>query len=366
MVKTIKTNEHSKRNKSNECKTSSIKSDLSLGIGCVNQDIVRQRIDKMQQKIPAKSDSTEMIAKLQPEGSYTLDDDVDCKIIDCIAYLIYCPKHDRIAVTNVSKLNCIWFPFVSLPEGITWLKASHNGLQLLIGRQDPEQSATEAELTAPRYSMSYLHILNLIVSKKLNAIRIIQFVFLKHNPNFNCCENTIRVNWLPTEDIFNNKDIDKLWGPELKLFGNLIKDHLKSDKLLGDEFSGNNEFLQMEEITFTDILTHLYRNKDTNEYEALQCLGIENNKLASIFEHFCQHCFPSFFMCYQSFHSYFIINIFNNQNNSRNTSTIQAWFRAFSYENEYFVDFYQFLIGIIAIDPKCETRLKARLNFIFR
>lgn len=366
MMKTNKSNDSKMETiKSNECKTSSIKSDLSLGIGGINKDIMMQRIDKMQQKIPAQTNSTEMIAKLQPEGSYTLDDDINSKIIDCIAYFIYCLKHDRIAVTNVSKLNCIWLPFVQLPEGTTWLKASHDGLQLLIGRQDPEQSATEAEITAPRYSMSYLHILHLIASKKLNAIRIVQFVFLKHNPNFNCCENTIRVNWLPAEEIFH-KTIEKLWGPELKLFGNLIKDHLNSDQLLGDEFSGNNEFLRVDEITLADILAHVHRNKNTNECEALRSCGIDNNKLANIYENFCRHCYPSLFMCFQSFHSYFIMNVFNNQNDSRNKNRIQAWFQAFSDENEYFVDFYQFLIGIVVIDPKCETSLKARLNFIFR
>ena len=63
---------------------------------------------------------------LTPEGS-GLDSSI--KVYDAIVYLIYCPEHDKIAVTNVERARCVWLPFAILPESVTWkVSICFNGL----------------------------------------------------------------------------------------------------------------------------------------------------------------------------------------------------------------------------------------------
>src|SRR5690606_33993886 len=137
-----------------------------------------------------------------PEGSVGLTEPV----YDCVVYLIYCAVHDRIAVTNVDKAQCVWLPFVPLPEGVTWEKASHDGVATLIGRQDAEMDAEAAARTTPIYQMSYLHILRLqMASSQRMVARVARFIHLQPSEHWKCCQNSPRIHWIPAGDILANR-----------------------------------------------------------------------------------------------------------------------------------------------------------------
>ncbi|OTF78328.1 hypothetical protein BLA29_007181, partial [Euroglyphus maynei] len=335
----------------------------SIGIGSIQQQSSSSS-SLSSIHLPPRCD---FVARLTPEGYH--GDQLPSSLYDCIVYVIYCPKHDRIAVTNVKKMGCIWLPFVSLMDNNndndnqTWQQASHNGVAILIGRQDPEQDAKEAERLTPKYRMQYLQILRIQLPKKSSTMkmvtRITQFVHLQSNHYDHCCENTMRVNWIKSDEILGRK-IDKIWGPEIYSMVRLLLT-LQSSSL-------SRKII--EEMPLSYALC-LLKQTDTEEYDAIKHFNLANNHdiIIRIYGNFIQHCYPSTMMSYESFRSYFI----KNCDSSLDKKRLLPLFRSFKHQslqghndNDDFIDFQEFLIGLIVIDPKTSDTLMARIRFIFR
>ncbi|KAH9497142.1 hypothetical protein DERF_013148 [Dermatophagoides farinae] len=340
----------------------------SIGIDSIQQQSSSLSLSSSMIQLPPRCD---FVARLTPEGFYGDQLPSSLLLYDCIVYVIYCPKHDRIAVTNLKKMGCIWLPFVVLMDNnnnnnnndnTTWQQASHNGVNILIGRQDPEQDAKEAERLAPKYRMQYLQILQIQLPLKLTSktktkmttktvTRITQFIHLQSNHRKNCCENTMRVNWIALADIRARK-IDKIWGPEIYQMVQMLLTLESSSSSLSTKI--------IEEIPLSNALA--------NDHAAI----------IKIYGNFIKHCYPSTMMSYESFRSYFI----KNGDPSLDKDRLLPLFRSFisinnleqnnhHHHHHYqkqddFIDFHEFLIGLIAIDPKISDTLMVRLRFIFR
>lgn len=280
------------------------------------------------------------LPKLFPEGATALNETV----YDSIVYLIYCPEHDKIAVTCVEKVRCTWLPFVILPEGVTWQKASHDGVAILIGRQDAEMDAEEAEKTAPIYTMSYLHMLRIQLPSSKMILRLTQFVHLQKNEFFQCCVNTNRVNWMPSSEIMANR-IPKVWGPELRILTSMLvsaQPHIIS------------------EFTLSNTLYYLYLN-DSPEQKVLMQFQMTDTQIFEVYQDYVEHCYPSFYVSFESFRAYFIKN-----GHDRDDIKLFRLFNAFSVHRRSFIDFHEFLIGLLIIEPNCPNNLDARLHFVYR
>lgn len=282
------------------------------------------------------------LPKLMPEGATGLTE----AVYDCIVYVIYCPEHDQIAIANVEKVKCVWLPFVVLPEGVTWQKASHDGVEILIGRQDAEMDAEEAEKTAPVYNMSYLHMLRLQLPSSRMILRLTQFVHLMKNEFFKCCQNNYQVNWIPSADILSNR-VSNVWGPELKILTSMLVD---TQPQIISEFTLNN------------TLYYLYLN-DSPEQKLMLDAKMTDKIVYDIYSDYIEHCYPAFYMCFESFRAY-LIKYGHQDDNTRLTYL----FNAASTSKRSFLDFHEFIIAILIMEPKCGLNklIEARISFIFR
>lgn len=202
-------------------------------------------------------------------------------LYDCVVYVIYCPDHHNIAVTNSIKCRTVWLPFVPMPEGVTWTTASHDGVSLLIGRNDTEMDGEEAALKAPKYSMAFLNILRLVLPSKKVVVRLGQFVRLESNPNFECCRNTERVNWLPLVDIQTN-EIPKLWGPELQQ--------------LTAQLAAAEQSQLVQEFTASSTVAILKEENGTWQQELLRTFKLTERHVHELFLDYIEHCWPALYM----------------------------------------------------------------------
>ncbi|KAH7643842.1 hypothetical protein HUG17_6204 [Dermatophagoides farinae] len=151
----------------------------------------------------------------------------------------------------------------------------------------------------------------------------------------------MRVNWIALADIRARK-IDKIWGPEIYQMVQMLLTLESSSSSLSTKI--------IEEIPLSNALG-LLKQTNTEEFYALEHFNLANDHAAiiKIYGNFIKHCYPSTMMSYESFRSYFIKNGDPSLDKDHD-----------------FIDFHEFLIGLIAIDPKTSDTLMARLRFIFR
>ncbi|KAF7488152.1 Serine/threonine-protein phosphatase PP-X -like protein 2 [Sarcoptes scabiei] len=293
---------------------------------------------------------------LTPEG---LSINPSVKIYDAIVYLIYCDEHDKIAVTNVERARCVWFPFVYLPENQTWMQAAKNGLDLIIGRKDAEMDAAESAKQAPLYSIGFLNVLRIQLPLEKYITRLAMIVCLKKSPNssFQCCQRSMRINWIRASDILTDR-IDKIWGPELKNFTKMSQE-LASDP--NDDQKIAKPRTLITEFSLQNSFYHYMVENNSPEKKLLQASHIKPEHIAEIYENFVEHCYPSFYMSYESFKFYLIKYGFGHHD-----ERLPFLFRAFSLYNNDFLHFHEVLLGLIAMEPSAKHLTEGRLNFIFR
>lgn len=285
--------------------------------------------------------------KLTAEG---LSIDPNIKIYDAIVYLIYCPEHDKIAVTNVERARCVWLPFVGLPDGVTWLKASHDGVAMIIGNKDTELDADVAAKKAPVYELTYLNVLRIQLPTERFVTRLANLVLLKKSAQstFVCCQRSPRINWVRACDIIGDR-IDKIWGPEVRKFTQLLVDiSAGQHETIVSEFSIENSF-------------HYLMMDNSPEQKLLRASHIKPEHIVEIYDSYIEHCYPSFYMSYESF-KYFLSKYGYNVKDR----IIPFLFNAFSlYGNDY-LDFHEVLLGFVAMEPTTKHLTESRLKFIFR
>lgn len=283
---------------------------------------------------------------LTPEG-FGLDSSI--KVYDAIVYLIYCPEHDKVAVTNVERARVVWLPFVYLPEGVTWMKASQEGVAQIISQRDKEMDAVKAARMAPAFDMQCLNVLRIQLPSEKFVTRLANLVILRKSAesDFKCCTRSPRINWLRASDILNNR-IDKVWGPELKNFTKLMVVNQTEHETVISEYSLQNTL-------------HYLHLADSPEQKLLIASQVKTEHVLEIYEDFLEHCYPAFSMCFESFKHYLAKYGYDKKD-----PTLPYLFSAASlYGNDY-LDFHEVLLCLVALEPTTANSLQARLKFVFR
>lgn len=288
------------------------------------------------------SDEENFAKRLMPEGEVP-----STLTYDCVVYLIYCSEHDQIAVTNVARTRVVWFPYVAMPEGNTWEQASLDGVTMLIGKKvNVEVEAKLANRKLPKFQMNHLHFLRVQLPGDRFFTRMAQFVNIEPTPDHGCCEDSRSIVWIPAADILNDK-VETLWGPEVKLFTTLL---INPEQKFIYEFSLDNALLHLSN-----------EMADTFQANLLKTCKISTEQIVSIYQEYVEHCFPAFYMSLESFKEFLI-----KFGYSKSDPRFPWLFHSVAYNRRGYVDFNEFLIGLICMEPSTENYHEGRIRMLFR
>lgn len=286
---------------------------------------------------------------LTPEG-FSLDPNI--KVYDVIVYLIYCPEHEKVVVTNVDRARCVWLPFVWLNENITWKKACKDGVNNVIGNTNPELDSKQAAMMTPEYDINYLSIFRIQMPTTEKFItRLANFVMLKKGPDihYKCCQSSARVTWVPVADILCGK-IDKIWGPELITYTKMLL-----DKSIKTPTSITTEF------TLKNCLYYLLLDESEEQALLNEC-QVKAEHIMEIYENYLEHCYPSFGMSFESFRHYLAKYGYNKNDQV----LLLRIYHAFGIFGRGYLEFHEIMLGIIAMEPSTKQSNRCRARLIVR
>jgi len=167
----------------------------------------------------------------------------------------------------------------------------------------------------------------------------------KSTKAFRCCQNTKRIQWLPINEVLA-ANVEKVWGPELSLFGRLAKE-TKPQGI--DEFGLEQAFFYVPKDPPRSL-----------EEAMLKALQIGETEVEKLYSDFIEHCFPAFFMTIDSFKDYMTKYSYH-----KNDSRFPLLFNAFNYNKNGYLSFHELLLGLASTEPNTANG-EARIKFIFR
>ncbi|KAI1285043.1 Serine/threonine-protein phosphatase PP1 [Halotydeus destructor] len=269
-------------------------------------------------------------------------------IYDCCAVLITCNVHQNIALST--KNNRTWLPCVPLTSTDSWLTASRNFIDTCLTHGKSQL------LPLPVTKPHLLHLQQVQLPEVMRTItRIIVGVTSTAEMNdkgWICCSEDEAVKWLPISDLVDGK-VANLWGPEIP-------------KLIAASFmiSEEPEVLQSSvEEMYENLLPAPEVPAESVEHQLIRQSNYKLKDLNKIYGDYLQHCFPSFVMTKPSFANYMLRIGFEKE------TEMTRLFNAFSSNRQNFIQFREFLFGLIAMEASTvhEGFLAAeRTRFIFR
>ena len=289
-----------------------------------------------------------------------------------ISFIIFCAKHRKIAVCetiqrgypflkliSVNKKRIgLWLPFVYLSFKSTYKvnRTIRDSLSLILSDNDSIELSDLFVKYREELPFYYSVIdISKIYSRKNSWFisRVICFARLHSDgPVLQCCRKTSRIHWISVEEVSNGL-IDCFWGPEVKMYCDLIK----HDMSVPDSIPVMNR--TRPHLFSTGQIISLIPEKLYSD-PILKSLKITGIKIQALFEDFIEHCFPSYYMSFHSFKDYFIKYYYR-----RNEKFLRKVFNALSYEKPGFVTFEQLLNGLAYIDPSSPND-ENRIKFVFR
>ncbi|KAJ6218281.1 hypothetical protein RDWZM_009438 [Blomia tropicalis] len=296
--------------------------------------------------------NTETPPRLYPDGNCPPGQ----SIYDCIVYLFYCCKHDRLAVTNIERNRVVWFPFVPLESGVTYMKAARNMIGVFLGRRDQTVNGTLTPNSTepdndhigrlPRFTSQHIHELRCQLPSGRSFTRISHFVQIDSDDEYPCCQTTIRLTWILINDILQDQ-IECLWGPEVKLLVLLL---IKPEPIFCEDFTREQACWLLN----NPAKNSMYQSR------LLQLCKINQDIILNIFEDYIEHCFPAIYMSFESLKSYLVKYGWPN-----NDPRFMWIFQAFGYNRKGYLDFNEFLVGLLTLEPTTEHG-EARFRLLFR
>ena len=282
-----------------------------------------------------------LVYRLTPEGvTHTTS-----SLYDCVMFIIYCPEHDKILLNNNERTKIAFLPFVILRDGVTWDKASVEGVDAIIGRKmDTEMDPKLAEKIRPKYRMSYLHILRIQSSTERYYTRITQFVHLLKSDGFQCCVKMQTLDWFKASDILHEK-IDNCWSTEINSLTSMMV---------------NKDHKMIEEYPLECAFRMLTCKKYGNQAMLLQN-KIKAEHVIEIYEDYLCHCYPAYYMSYRSFKSYLV-----KYGYEKSDRRLRYLFNACQQKPSSYITFDEFIIAMVATEPTCSNMMEARIRFVFR
>ena len=142
-------------------------------------------------ELPSTFDD-DYIPRLTAEGDIPADQDT----YDCVMFIFFCEKHNRIAIYNTERTRVVWLPFVAIPKFATWEEASEDGVTILLNKSLEEpvdvrygnknitttQQQYDQKSNFPKYRMNLINLLRIQLASGLYEVRLIQVVRLLPTP----------------------------------------------------------------------------------------------------------------------------------------------------------------------------------------
>nr|XP_046916821.1 uncharacterized protein LOC124497236 isoform X2 [Dermatophagoides farinae] len=314
------------------------------------------------------------IPRLRPEDGGALPDYI-C-LYDCIVYYMMCPNHDRIAITRLKRARnssnrdrrIIWLPFIVLPDHVTWEQAANDGLTLLFGYKDDEDSA-HSKLPPPPMQVSPMQFLRIQLSGDRYFIRYAYFVHIEKRDNYVCCQDIEQsdrssvITWMSMNDIVQNEN---LWGPEMLNFTEKLAEQMNvidTNAASGSSTPTMTDTLidlQIHEQTLDNIVGDIMTDKIYGKF--LNGCKITSDMIIAAYEEYLEHCWPATLMCMVAFKTFLV-----RYGYPRNDTSAQEWiFNALDIERLGYLNFHQVLVGIVCLDPATPNDNSIRLKMVFR
>lgn len=163
---------------------------------------------------------------------------------------------------------------------------------------------------------------------------------------YECCQDNRSLMWIDAREVLNDGvKCGPLWGPEVKLFtANLIKTETKF----------------IAEFCLSKVLALINHSENRQPPNSGGQLAVSrllvNNKtsqetLLALYEDFIEFCFPSFYMCFESFKQYF------KRYNKNDAEQLFGLFRGVSnaINRKGYLDWSEFVMAAFCLDPTTEN-----------
>lgn len=338
-------------------------------------------------------------------------------LYDCVVYLFYCPRHDRIALSSPERNRIIWLPFLALEGGVTWAAAAQAGIATFLGRRRASELALAdqgegavAFVQVPPTQMQFVHLLHLQMPSSgcgRSVVRVAAFIKLLNadgsdatttsssiigqgtsarniaqpsqqnstqNPNsFQCCQNTLYLNWQLIGDVLAEPPlIEGIWAPEVRQLLQLL---ITPAPIWMEEMTVDGSLRLLSDSAFTGS-----GSSDPKYLKGfLASCSITSETLQAVYEDYIEHLYPAVLMSAEALRAYLYKYGYpkatNNNASGKESAVVGKDFRfftnllsGFAYKRRpaYYIDFEEFLFGIVALEPATKNGSEVRLRLLFR
>ena len=274
------------------------------------------------------------------------------KVYDCIVFVIFCPKHRKIAFSDNFKERrqlAVWFPFVYLSSDVEKRITVEESISLILSDDNPELMALYQKEQPFDSNVSYIR-RTFLKDYYRSFNRSFCMVRLhSDNPVLQCCRKTSRIIWLDIEHILNDY-IDCAWDScEPKYFTEIF-----------------NRQIQRIRPQYSIDLGFFVLNPNQSERRVLNSLNIFDREIQLFYIDFRRHCFPALIMSFVSFKDYLRKYGFKTSE-----YPLKRLFNGFMKHSNIYqhkgneLYFEELLLGLAHIDPQSVYNF-SRLEFIFR
>nr|XP_027201910.1 uncharacterized protein LOC113795879 isoform X1 [Dermatophagoides pteronyssinus] len=275
---------------------------------------------------------------------------------DCYVFVIYCPLHEKLAITRQTDRQIVWLPFTRtisiIDNDYRFTDQAINGVLTILS----DNNAERLKLLCKTLPFQQCHCMQIfrIQSPQTSkfAIRLTYFVELSRsttndNNKFICCQDSEHIKWIAICELLNNNYIPNLWGPELIQFCRQSR-----KKPIAQ---------QIRELSLEKAYFFLPRDTARNlEESILKSAHLTDKDVERLYQDFIEHCFPSTYQTFESFRCYMSKYGFD-----RNDCRLNSLFNAFNFQNNGFLSFHELLLGLATIEPDT-VHGEWRVRFIFR
>lgn len=295
--------------------------------------------------------------------------------------LIYCPQHNKVAVDRSNE--AIWLPFCTLSPNMSYYKAAIEAFAVVLASNN-DKMYRQIRATPPYDYMQLLDLFRLQMTETNKFITRVTYYFRLKPPTpspatspsssskiameksvsykkakFHCCQNSDRLAWLDLNYVCDGV-IKNLWGMELVDLARVVKASMPASSS-----EGHKPLMQkLTEFGIERVFELLPRdssNVNMNlEQSLLKKMNVDAKDIGRLFNDFLNQIYPSFYMTIDAYNAYIRFYQFET-----NIERIRRFFNASNYNNNGFLTFHEFLLGLIAMErgtPHNEFRIK----FVFR
>lgn len=337
------------RKPSSRSSVSSAGSVASVGMGGGQQAMMPQKLEAKYISLRSQNGSQE-----RTKATY-----------DCVAYLLYCTEHDKMAVSQVDG-EVYWFPFITR-DGRTWNTAMLAGLQLMLEKRDGD-GALVRPANLEDANLYTLERFRLQTVDQNWSERMTQFVAIKR------CDKTCESKgggsnllWLSATELIANCD-SVFWGPEFRQDFTRFREH--ADKLYQ---------LHVVEQCIDPVGQHLWEC-NSSTLMGILLSNVLPTQMYDLYEAYLWHNYPAHHMSLASFRIFLLKIGFSAKDAAvKSMATDEATapvltaaiFRACLQRPERderivgdYIDFHDLVYALVAMDPNTPTE-KPRIRFLF-